>query len=351
LPAGWSWLRRVGLMLGLGLVFLIVITPFAVNYLRYYQHGAPGNFDQIWAILAAHFSVEIPQKLGEFLGILWSQGLLVWGLAGFGLAWLFCKQDRPALRLALVWLGGILLVSGLVPLVEYQVEKAFYLLPFETELVRGVRYSVPILLVFGLWPLARLNLRWPQRSVKVGAAVAGLLLVSGWVAIHPPQINALSQSLQCFGEGQLVCSPERMVDMFLVAVQKTPRGACIFPFAQSSESSAPMQIIRYTGLRPITFSNQDTGLLGYANPAALLRWNEISNEINRLSDQKDPTVLLSGAIHLAKVTGASYLALDYAPDLALLASQPVTLLYRSRDYSLLDLHSPVLCGDPNLPIH
>ena len=50
-PKGWSWKRRSLVMLGLGFLFLLVLTPYALNYLSYRGRDQSADYNTVMVIL------------------------------------------------------------------------------------------------------------------------------------------------------------------------------------------------------------------------------------------------------------------------------------------------------------
>ena len=87
--------------------------------------------------------------------------------------------------MVLLWAAGIFLAAVVLPFGERLVEQALHIPPIDTELVRGMRYFVPLMLLFWLWPLAELAPRLADaragRSRDAGRH-------SSWWAAGPPPI-------------------------------------------------------------------------------------------------------------------------------------------------------------------
>ena len=66
---------------------------------------------------------------------------------------------------------------------------------FDTELVRGMRYFVPLMLLFWLWPLVELAPRLADARTVRAVMLVGVLLVGGWTATHTPEGRKMIEAL------------------------------------------------------------------------------------------------------------------------------------------------------------
>ena len=86
LPTGWNWKRRILTMLGLGVLFLLVLAPFAVNYLSYRGQDQAADYNTVMAILQTYSPknlLNVPAALGDFVWSMTRSLLLPVALAGF----------------------------------------------------------------------------------------------------------------------------------------------------------------------------------------------------------------------------------------------------------------------------
>ena len=186
-PRDWKWPRRVGMMFGLGLLFLLAITPFALNFLSYQSRGASPDVDLVMQVINTYLPaniLDVPAALAQFLWAATRSLLLPLALLGGVVLWRFGRADRRLVGMVLLWGGGIFLASIVLPFGERLVEKALHIPPIDTELMRGIRYFVPWMLLFWLWPLAELAPRFASRKAAQAAMLLGIVL-SGRLDGHP----------------------------------------------------------------------------------------------------------------------------------------------------------------------
>ena len=69
-PKGWSWKRRLLVMLGLGVLFLAIITPYAITYLSYRGRDQAADYNIVMTVLQTYSPanlLNVPAALGSFL--------------------------------------------------------------------------------------------------------------------------------------------------------------------------------------------------------------------------------------------------------------------------------------------
>ncbi len=182
-PASWKWPRRLGVMAGLGLLFLAALSPFVLIFLSYQSSGATTDYDLVMTIINTFQPkniLNVGAALADFLWAATRSLLLPLALIGAAATWRIYRSDRKPVKMVLLWLAGIFITAILVPAAERVVEGYFRIPPIDTELVRGMRYLVPLMLIFWLWPLAALEPRFTRPARRpIGDAgrhpAAGLL--------------------------------------------------------------------------------------------------------------------------------------------------------------------------------
>ena len=144
-------------MLLLGLVYLVAISPFALTYLQSHASAKAGDYSHIMSILKEMYPSKIldtPAAILEFVWILAKLALLPLAAILGLLLWLIRVPLPKVARLLGMWCLGILASAGLIPWIEHAIEQAYRLTPIQIDLVRGVRYLVPFMLLVAIWPLS-----------------------------------------------------------------------------------------------------------------------------------------------------------------------------------------------------
>ena len=315
-PAEWKWPRRLGVMLGLGLLFLLALAPFMLIFFSYQQRGASSDYDLIMLVINTFQPkniLNIPAALGDFLWAATRSLLLPLALLGGAALWRWGRGERRLVVLALLWAAGIFSAAVLLPAVERVVESALRIPPVDTELVRDMRYLVPLLLLFWLWPLAELGPRLANPRAGLAALALGGLLLTGWTATHTPEGRKLLDAAACLARGRLVCGETRDSAGLITALrEQTPPGARIFNFNADDASTSNMLSIRYAALRPLVFTPRDAGLFIYADRGAYPAWLEVAREVDAIQALSDPAARLERLAALAARQRADYLVVDFA---------------------------------------
>jgi hypothetical protein len=342
-PASWSFTKRLGYMLLVGVIFLAVTFPFLAHYLQNHTHGVTTNYDQVYEIMELRFNpgfLDIPTALREFILTVWRQAVLPLSAVGAALVLKFRQEDRRDVLLIGLWVVGILVTAVAIPFTEQAVARAHGLIPIEVDLVRSLRYTVPIMLLFCLWPLVEISKKLESPRGRWVIAVVGALLVSVWTYSHQPK-PAL-KALSCWERGKIVCPGEDEADQRIQALDAirrlTPPGSHILP-AERDESPRWLSI-RYYALRPLVYSYKDGGFLAYTNHVELIRWYEKDTRMAAVSEEQDDEAKLEELVTLSREWGAQYLLADFGVDPTFASSLNVDVIYTNDRYTLILVAAP-----------
>ncbi len=342
LPKIWNWTRRSLVMIGLGVLFLIPIIPFALNYLSYQIRGQAADFNTVMTVLQTYSPANLlnaPAALGTFLWNSTTSLLLPVSLVGFVVTWLIKKDDRIAVKVVLLWAAGIFIISILIPTVERMVEQWLHILPIETELVRCLRYFVPLLLLFWLWPLAELAPRLVNPRARSAVFALGIILFGFWGATNRPDLSAMLRVVTCVSKARLICSSPRPIDDLIATLRnQTQPGEGVLFFNEDPAYTSQTLSVRYSALHPMVYTERDSGILGYADRAALPAWLETTKQWEALRSIADPQARLDGLVSLAEDLKADYLVIDFQATPGNNANTPVTILMHNVSYTLYKLH-------------
>jgi len=340
-PKDWSWQRRVLVMLGLGLLFLAAITPFAINYLSYRGRDQSADYNTVMTILQVYSPanlLDVPAALGSFLWNMTRSLLIPVTLIGFVATWLLMKNNRTPVKVVLLWMAGLFISSILIPIGERMVEQQFHILPLETELVRCIRYFVPLSLLFWLWPLVEVIPRLVNPQARRAIIALGIVLFCFWGATNRPAVGDMLQAVSCFSKARLVCTSPRLIDDLIFALRtQTQPGEGVLFFNEDTAYTSQTLSVRYAALRPMVYTSRDSGILGYADRSALPAWLETTKQWESLRAITDPQKRLEGLVSLAVSLKADYLVIDFKVAPEILDFLPVTVLMQNNGYILLKL--------------
>jgi hypothetical protein len=249
------------------------------------------------------------------------------------------KNDRTPVKMVLLWMAGIFIASVLIPFTERMVEQHFRILPIETELVRCIRYFVPLLLLFWIWPLVEWTRRHTNPLANRAVVGLGIVLLGFWGATNRPAVRDIFQTFVCFTKAHLVCPAPRPLDELIITLRtQTQPGEGVLFFNQDTAFTSQTLSVRYEAVRPMVYTSRDSGLLSYANRSALPAWLETTRKWEALRAMSDPQKRLVGLISLADGLKADYLAIDFEVTPEFLAGQPVKVLLHNDGYTLMQLH-------------
>jgi len=341
-PKGWTWRRRVLVMAGLGILFVIPVIPYAIKYLSYNLRGQAADYTTVMTVLQTYSPANLlnaPAALGIFMWNMTRSLLLPVALVGFVITWLVNKDDLTPVKVVLLWAAGIFIISILVPSVERMVEQQLHILPLETELVRCLRYLVPLLLLFWLWPLAALAPRLANPHARRALISLGIILFGFWAATNRPDVSAMLRVVTCISKARLICVSDRPIDELISTLRsQTQPGEGVLFFNQDPAITSQTLSVRYAALRPLVYTFRDSGILGYADRSALPVWLETTERWESLQAMTDPRERLDRLIPLALSLKADYLVIDFELAPEILANLPVTVMMQNEGFILLELH-------------
>jgi hypothetical protein len=320
-PVEWKWPKYFAYLFVLGLVFVIITAPFWSTYL-FNHHGKPVP-DYADALAFYHSSFDAimntPRVFSVYLQGLWQYGLLIPSLIGLVIAQRF-SRIREAFVLIIVWLAACLFISALVPWVEHVIEARMEILPIQIDLVRGLRYTIPLLLIISLWPFVLLSqylAMQPNKFVSLVSPIFSLLLSlgfainaaylmpqRGYVFLFYPQI-----AFECWAKRQIVCPSayqKNTVDVLAFIRENTPKESRFLsiPEARLQEE------VRYIALHPIQLSSNDSARVFYSDIDLALQLAAKEREWARIASQTSSKDQIDGFVALACDVGADYLLAD-----------------------------------------
>lgn len=372
LPRSWSFLTRVLFMLMTGLDFIIISFPFIINYLGGRVSATPLDIENVKRVMLSVYPNYFRPwlDLQEIIAILAKDALLWPGLAGLCiLVWLMRKNFRT-LGLVLLWLTGIMFVSIVIPTLELYLFHGASHIAFTPIWVRGIRYLVPFLMLFCLWPLAEIShkLACPQkfdwhvswldefkdglasRPIQISLNILGVFVVlaanilsdAGYQSGRSLQWRMPEKALACWTAGELICpsTPVKASQLdILKKIKSLPPGSTILPIINENDKQYSLELaIRYTALQPVVFTDKDFSTYWQSNPSALIQWEEDAKEIDRIKTTEGMEQRARAAQEIGERLGASFLLLDWEAPGDNLAGR--YLIYKNDRYFLYEINRP-----------
>lgn len=362
-PGSGFW-QKVRMMAWGVFVLLLVLLPFILNYVRstILETSEALGYAETLAILHARFvTMDQTSPLSGLLGFFAGRSRMdfdpiwypIWllGIGGLaiGLLWRTQAKEHAHLRQIAAWMTGVLLVSGFVPVVEQIVFAYLERIPPEFEILRTLRYLVPLILLAAFSALWLAKDYFQESSIFTPPLLRSLfwgmsiLLLFAWGIsgqVHYRDFRtAVKQNLSCWLQAKLVC-PLPQISMDFIEVldvvrEKTPVGSRIFSEGQEVA-------VRYYALRPLVFTYKDGAPLAYTDQEQLLIWSEQSESMEELARlRKFPfrrRAFIRGIVELAQKTGSDYLLLQEPYQADFYYPDQLSLIYTNAHYSLYELN-------------
>ncbi len=317
-PHGWVWWRKISVLIGLGLLFVAVTSPYYINTL-----GQGNNlvitYEELYSEVDAFregwdYQLNLPPALVEndaflqatfvqFQRLLIQSGLPLFGLIGMGVTfyWVRGEQRDKAVQLA-VWLLGLYFITLIVPVLGI-----FDLLPADVSqlqraLQRGARYLFVPLIVYYVWQFILVKQR---RLRPIARAAINVMMVVSLVFLTI--LNLPFVTVNCLGQGRWYCyDPEQdLTELLHYLRDETPEGSQVLVNEQ-------MLSVRYYAQRPMVFDQRDEFFVRYAEPPRVERFFEINAQYRTasdLADPDDPTSMEASAaafLEIAQTYGSDY---------------------------------------------
>ena len=343
-PADTLWPRHLLNQIILAGIFILCAIPFFIQYMSNREFAAAAHVDYETAVKFLQgifpFSFQPRVTFSRLIDSLLISGLLPLAYLGAVMVFRFPKQ-RFFLGLVLTWLAGIVLICFGFSSIELFVESRLRILPIFVDIARGLRYTVPLLEILVLWPLA---LAWEKANGEAGypilrracLAATGLMILLIFSFSFPrtfeyPIPDYRFKSIECFIKGQITCpSPELLDRATIIDAIRT-----LTPSESRIISVPPVELggpIRYQALRSEAYDPLDTNrlVLGNVSSAMTLAGGDLEwGQIALLS----PAQQLNSYLDFAKSMNADF-AVIQNPVPAWLAEKVV---YSNATYTLLDL--------------
>lgn len=356
--------EKVVRMFVAGILLLLILAPFISNYLNstVTSTSQVADYDQTIAILRSHISTMngggSPFLILQFLKSRTSNGIdvvwiLVWVIGISGLIYGLTVQKEAAVsshfRQVAAWMLGIFLVGGLIPTIEQILFAYLRQIPPEFEILRTLRYLVPLITLCALYTfrLAATTLQQNGRLTSTAASrlftVASVCLLFVWgmssEILHGENRKMIRQNIACLTQGRIVCdlSPQSMgfIDMMDFIREETPIGSSIFSEGQEVA-------IRYYALRPLVFTYKDGAPLAYTDPQALLEWSKTYEKMDRLAFIRKFSFrrkrFVTEIVNIARLENADYLLLSEGLESDMYVPAGISPVYTNDYYSLYKIN-------------
>lgn len=339
MPKEWGYKKQVLVLAGLTTLILLTQFVFISNYLKYRVSGDIKNYKEMLELLRFLLPPEIlniPLTLKKTFRMLWSMWLIPFGIIGTILLYIIKQQDRNGLKLVVTWVLSVILVSAILPLIERTVESYLRIIPLETDLIRGLRYLVPLLSLLGLWGMSELSVRLKPAHGKWLLAIIGIFFAASIFNHRLEREFTFKATADCIQTGRILCLQRSdLHDILEVLHERTEPGAAVF-FADHPADTTALAV-RYLAQRPLVYSWKDRGA-GLSDLDLMDRWFEIysrleSEETTYKWFQDNPADL----IQFVQGLGAKYLILNGQVTISEIDALPASVFYKNKTYIILEL--------------
>lgn len=354
-PVATSWPKHIA---GLGagaVIFVLAAVPFMLIFFQGFPGGslAAAGSEQALAASALrkaagphYFDVQLVlRNLSALSGMSGSleRRAIIWGggAIAFALLPLLDARTRAPLRLLAAFLVGVVLSSIGISALDQWIAAQNGGTPFQIDLIRNVRFLVPLLMVPFMWLLAVAAARLGRASGVV--IVAAFTITALWWHDYPTPISRVIEQPVRFLDAPdpVVAAASRL----LVDVRALPAHSRILPLTYSNEARASIEqlglAVRYAAFQPVVFLEKDVNLLSYSGSAATRQWMKVSEQVARLR-HSSPDEATDGIQRLVDDLKADYVIVrDDIASIALLNAlqAPGSVIAQEGPWRLIGIHS------------
>lgn len=309
-----TWARKC---LVAALIFVVLITPFAVIYVSSFpslERVPQGGIDEILALYGPYTDISWamesllnPKCCNAVRGHGWHWVVWIGGLIGLIIGSITHKERRSLYGFCLLFIIGILITSIGITAIDQWISNQLDRAPAQVDLIRNMRYLVPIL-ILGYGVLfqqaiatikAGLDEDRRYRMLIPGLNVAFLIHIYTFVV---PQFNSTSPGYlsTSFNAGEAMIArytPNGTQDLLRYLKAQEPNTS-VFSVADEVMTLA----IRYQSLQPVTYIYKDRNVLLYSNHEDTGRFLSIRDQYDaflEVDNDQHATRALCEALRLA----------------------------------------------------
>ncbi len=275
---------------------------------------------------AQYFDVRVVlDSLAGGAGAGWGWRWWVWAAGAAGLVLVPRLQPQAGADIrALRWfLAGLLASSLGAAAADQWLAARLGRDPLQIDLVRNVRFAVPVLLTGALW-LAVALARHRSRPWRVGAIAAAVVLVTlGWWHAHPnPIAAAIAQRASGVAPRDARTPADREA---ITALRRLPAGTAVLPLGGGAGAESAIELVglavRYGALQPVAFLHKDVNFLSYSASRGVLDWLAVRKRTDALYARDAGEPVADRLAALVRASGARALLVETSgTEAALLAA-------------------------------
>jgi|GEM_PF-2353217 len=369
-PKAWSILKRLRVMLFLGIIFIVTLLPFAINYIGSTRTNDIYDYSLIFQINLAHYDENIDGSDGannllETDDSLDTNGNIDRGGAtdynALGSFATFFTQSQPitatpvllvlclmlsvfittqptqvVFRMISAWVIGIILVSVGLPWIDQTIAYANNSFPLQIDLIRGLRYLVPLgflsLIVFIAYIVTQLI----RQSLSIHW-ISLLIAILIAIAIQKP----VDTTIEWASENDLDWNNTQptTIALFLDYLRDNTDNTTTILTTNFNGNEEELMIRNYA-YRSLSWIRKDGNYFVYSDYNRLLPWFNLwttLENIEHLDDRWERTN------QLVQQISADYLAVELHGDVKQnqIGNAGFDLVYRAGNYALYEIVEPI----------
>jgi hypothetical protein len=308
LPSTRRWLEFAAA----GATFLIVALPFALIYRRHHSSGPVADYPSTIAAMKRLQGAEFYDAGLALRHYLFGAPFLTVTYAA-GITGIVCtsrwqpSRARDA-RFFAFWLIGLLATTAGITVVEQALCERLHRLPFEIDLIRNLRYAVPVLMLFGAVALKLLSTGRPA-GWRLAVRSVSLAILLAWLGVFRPNTLPLRDELRCLLHGHAVCTPESATALehaLLYMRDQLPLGSRILPVGEPDAALA----VRYVALQPVLYCYKDRNVITYGAADRLAAWTHVEAAMAAAESESIVYRKLAAAADVSRNLGADFIFIN-----------------------------------------
>jgi hypothetical protein len=291
LPRSWKLTSKILFQFGNGLVFAVLFSVFTILSKTnggFSTTNSGATYQEIMQYLNANMTLFL--NLGSsfllYLKVLLSYTILVPAILCVGFIYLTRTFRDYKTNLILVWLSACLLISLPLPMLEHAIEKSMNIPPVQLDLVRNLRYTIPLLLILVISGLSAIqkNIQKIRINLKIGSyLVFGIYLVGflwgvsiqwAYLKDYKYDKNYAFETLRCIMHGHIFCPTQTQIDE-AASLAYIRNSTPITSRYLSLPDDRLANEIRYAGLRSVAYTRIDKNRIVYNNLKLAAKMSEI----------------------------------------------------------------------------
>ncbi len=298
-PEHISWEKLLSWLLASGLVYLIVSSLFIYSY-----HASTGQmyatqdknyffielqeifFNKAGRIYSDSIYATLSAIRGDYIPWSWRWSLWIFGILGTIFVWSKSIPEQQHVKFMSLFMIGIIISSSGVSYIDQCIASFFDRKPYQADLIRNLRFTIPILLILNFILLKllfnRLVYKFPNTNINYISSLCIITLTFSWWIYHPTSItNSLWDLSRPLNTSY--SSKNSDLELIIEDASTLEENSLFLPLENEIAGAA----LRYGALQPVLFLKEDLNNIIYAGGHYGNHWLEVRDSINILSSTND----------------------------------------------------------------